>query len=187
MLEIYLDVDGVIYNINKCALDIASEEFGLTLEWEKNDDWWWQGKNMTDTPPPREYFEKLLNRKGFFLNGEAVDGAIKGVNELHDYGFDIKFITAPHWSSPYMIHERMEWLEKNFNWFKKEKHLILTSNKKVCDKEDRVLIDDYPHNLNWIDGLNICFSQTYNREYNGLRVEDWNELVKYLIELEKEF
>ena len=42
MLEIYLDVDGVIYNINKCALDIASEEFGLTLEWEKNDDWWWQ-------------------------------------------------------------------------------------------------------------------------------------------------
>ena len=86
-----------------------------------------------------------------------------------------------------MIHERMEWLEKNFDWFKKEKHLILTSNKKVCDKEDRVLIDDYPHNLNWIDGLNICFSQTYNREYDGLRVEDWNELVKYLIELEKEF
>ena len=82
MLEIYLDVDGVIYNINKCALDIASKEFGLTLEWEKNDDWWWQGKNMTDTPPPRKYFEKLLNRKGFFLNGRSYP--LRGVSRHQD-------------------------------------------------------------------------------------------------------
>ena len=187
MLEIYLDVDGVIYSINKHAISIANEEFHTNYNYMDNTSWWWDDYTKETGFANREYFEKLLDRKGFFLNGEAVSGAIKGVNKLHDYGFDIKFITSPHWSSPYMIHERVEWLEKNFDWFKKEKHLVLTSNKKVCDKEDRVLIDDYPHNLNWIDGLNICFSQTYNREYNGLRVEDWNELVKYLIELEKEF
>ncbi len=187
MLEIYCDVDGVLYNINKHALDIASKEFGLTLEWEKNDDWWWQGKNMTDTPPPREYFEKLLDRKGFFLDGEPVEGAIEGLNKLHDYGFTIKIITAPHWSSEYMIHERIEWLQKHFPWFNKSKDLILTSNKKLCDKKGKVLIDDYPHNLTWDEGINICYSQTYNREYKGLRMNGWDELVEYLIKLEKEF
>ena len=187
MVDIYCDVDGVLYNINKHALDIASREFGLTLEWELNDDWWWQGKKMTDTPPPREYFEKLLDRKGFFLEGEPIKGAIEGVNKLRDYGFKIKFITSPHWSSDYMMNERTRWLERSFPWFNKSKDLIFTSDKTVCDKENRVLIDDYPHNLNWKDGINICFSQTYNREYQGLRMNGWDELVEYLIGLEKEF
>ena len=187
MLEIYLDVDGVLYNINEHAISIANEEFHTNYNYMDNTSWWWDDYTKETGFANREYFEKLLDRKGFFLEGEPIEGAIEGVNKLRDYGFKIKFITSPHWSSDYMMNERTRWLERSFPWFNKSKDLIFTSDKTVCDKENRVLIDDYPHNLNWKDGINICFSQTYNREYQGLRMNGWDELVEYLIELEKEF
>lgn len=187
MLEIYCDVDGVLYDINKRAISIANEEFHTNYNYIDNTSWWWDDYTKETGFANREYFERLLDRKGFFIDGEPIVGAIEGLNKLHDYGFTIKIITSPHWSSKYMIYERIEWLQKHFSWFNKSKDLILTSNKKLCDKKGKVLIDDYPHNLNWIDGLNICFSQTYNREYKGLRMNSWDELVEYLIELEKEF
>ena len=56
MLEIYLDVDGVLYNINKHAISIANEEFHTNYDYTDNTSWWWDDYTKETGFANREYF-----------------------------------------------------------------------------------------------------------------------------------
>lgn len=175
MIKVFCDVDGVIYNINKLAVECSNIEFGRNYDYKNNKSWWW-----TDTGIGESYFRQLLTRDSFFRDGEPIEGSVEGINRLKELGCDIYFITAPEWRSKTFMKDRIWFLKKYFKWFDEDKHLVLTTNKSLLDDKERILIDDSCNNLeNW-KGAKICFEQPYNESYKGIRTNDWS-LIEELV------
>ena len=180
-----IDVDGVVFNINKKAIDIANEENGTDFNYKKNRCWWWGDYTLATKCGNRKYFENMLDRDGFFRDAEPIEDSIEYINRLHEEGYQIMFLSAPHWTSKSFMTDRVEFLKEQFSWFNPSKHLILTSQKGICDGENRVIIDDYPYNLEkFTAAFKICFKQSYNELYEGLRLK-WCEIYNTIKLLEK--
>lgn len=184
-LELYIDCDGVIFNINKKAIDIANKTFNTKYDYTNNKDWWWGDYSRDTAFGGRLYFERMLDEEGFFRSADTIEGAVEYISKLYSEGYKIKFISSPHWTNKTFMTDRVEFLKEIFPWFKNDM-LILTSDKGVCDKKFRVLIDDYSYNLDkFRDGIPLCFGQPYNEDYKGLRVKSWSEaycLIKLMEE-----
>lgn len=175
-LEIFIDVDGVIFNINKKVIDIANKEFNTNYNYISNKSWWWEDYTTETGYGSREYFEQVLNRDGLFNGNYIIDFARERINDLYNEGYKIYFLSSPHYTSKSFMTDRINFLSNTFEWFNPSKHLILTARKDLLDGKNRVLIDDYIHNLDGFrKGIPICFSQRYNEDYKGLRVKSWNE------------
>lgn len=185
-LKLFIDVDGVIFNINKKAIDIANKEFGTNYDFTLNTSWWWNDYTTETGKGDRKYFEELLDRDGFFRSADIIDTAQIRINELHNLGHKIYFLSSPHWTSKTFMCDRVEFLKEVFEWFDPSEHLILTSKKGLVDDYNTLVIDDYPHNLSQFKkALKICYGQKYNEDYSGIRVNGWDEL-KCLIDLIEE-
>ncbi|HFD2052114.1 TPA: hypothetical protein ACF2DE_002845 [Clostridium perfringens] len=168
-LQLYIDLDGVVCNIDKAVANYIAETKGIKYNWRTNKDWWW-GSWMD-----RKEAEDLLLQENFFYNLEPMEEAIETINNLHKEGYEIYFLTTPQFNQ-YCTCEKVQWLIEHFgDWFEENKHLVLTGNKRLLDGENRLLLDDSPSNLKWDKGINICFDHLYNRDFKGLRVDGFLE------------
>lgn len=178
-LHLLIDTDGVVFNINKKVIDISNEENNTNYDYKNNTSWWWGDYTKDTNCGSRKYFENMLDREGFFRNAEIIEDSVKYINKLYEEGHEITFISAPHWTNKTFMTDRIEFLKEHFEWFKPEKHLVLTSRKGICDGENRLIIDDYPSNLEQFrKAIRICYGQPYNKDYKGcaLRFEKWCEI-----------
>lgn len=180
-LKVFIDVDGVIFDINKKVIKKANNVFKTNYNYKKNKSWWWDDYIQNTNCGSREYFETLLSSDHFFRSGDSIKGSIENINKLYSEGFNLYFISSPHWESKTFMSDRIAYLKSCFDWFKAEKHLILTSDKSICDNYNIVLIDDYPHNLKGIkSGIPLCYAQPYNSFYNGIRLLNWDNIYIFL-------
>lgn len=184
-LELYIDMDNTIYNLDKLVINIMNEELNMDYDWRENSNWWY-----SDTKISKKYFENLLQREGIFIQGDPILDSIEYINKLKQEGYKIKFLTLPQWDNSYCVQEKVRFLENHFDWFDKDKHLIMTGNKGLlCRKgENKILIDDSISNLDNWDGIKICKGTNCNKSYQGFRCEKWceiYELIKLIEEGEK--
>lgn len=178
-LEIYVDVDGTLYDLNKLIVETYNKETNSNINSDDTTDWWWSHLKKVN----REYFRELLKRKGITKEGKAMKDCWYYLSQLYYEGYKIKIITAPNYENEYFLSERIEWLESIFSWFNPEEHLILTTDKSVCAKSNRILIDDSIINLKTFSkegGISICYTQGWNKEYNGLRCDNWEQVYKLI-------
>lgn len=180
-IEIFCDVDGVVYNLNKHVIDIMNDELSMDYDYKQNSSWWW-----LDTGVNKKYFQNLLLRQGVFKDGDAVDGAVEWLSKLYYEGFNIVFISAPQWMGT-MMTERVEWLKNTFEWFDQNRHLVFTSNKTLCCKANRILIDDCVSNLDSWYSYKICYAQRYNAEFKGTRLYHWKSIYQLIKIKESEY
>lgn len=177
-LQLFIDLDGVVCNIDKAVASHVFKTTGIKHNWRLNFHWWWS--NWLD----RREAEELLLQENFFYNLEPMEEAIETINNLHKEGYEICFLTTPQFNQ-HCTFEKTQWLYKHFAWFDENKHLVLTGNKKLLDEENRLLLDDSPNNLKWDKGLNICFDHLYNRDFKGLRVDGWCDFYNLIKLMEK--
>ena len=179
MCTIFTDMDECLVNLSKSVIDEMNQEHGMNFNWKDTDYYW------SKTGLPREYFDEVLKRPYIFEMAEPMDGAIENINKLKDYGFEIIFLTCPEYTSEFSMNEKVIWLEKHFKWFNPYNNLILSARKDLVKSEGNYIIDDVLKYLEGFDGIRICFARNWNESFKGLRFETWNEISKYIIELEE--
>lgn len=177
-LQLYIDMDGVLANIDKAVSTYVFNATGINYDWKTNSNWWWS--SWLD----RLEAEELLLQENFFYNLEPMEGAIETVNKLHKEGYEIYFLTTPQFNQ-HCTCEKAQWLQEHFEWFDENKHLVLTGNKKLLDGENRLLLDDSSNNLKWDKGINVCFDHLYNRDFKGLRVKNFCDFYNLIKIIEK--
>ncbi|WP_075810310.1 5' nucleotidase, NT5C type [Clostridium perfringens] len=177
-LQLFIDLDGVVCNIDKAVATYIHKTTGIKHDWRLNFHWWWS--SWID----RNEAEELLLQENFFYNLEPIEEAIETIDKLHEEGYEIYFLTTPQFNQ-YCTYEKTEWLHEHFSWFDENKHLVLTGNKKLLDGDNRLLLDDSPNNLKWDKGINICFDHLYNRDYKGLRANNWCDFYSFIKLMER--
>ena len=183
-MVIYIDMDGVIADLNSMVLDIANKTFGTEFKAEDISDYWWG-----DTGIERRFFENVLIQEGLFRNLKEIEGAVDSINEFKKRGYEIVFLTCPHFENPYCVAEKMDWLKERFNWFNPYDHIIFASdkNKGRVGTINDYLIDDCETNLRNFKGVSIAFKQPWNNNWSGIKFSNWNDLFNYIVELEQSY
>lgn len=135
--------------------------------------------NHVDDYPPE--YRPIVNRvcgiPGFFETMKENPGGIQALKDMVAEGNDVKIVSAPH--PDYYAQccaEKCKWVAKHLGeeWLAR---LVLTPDKTLM--QGHVLIDDKPTcrtagtiSPNW---RHVVFSQTYNQDCDGPRLESWKE------------
>ncbi len=170
---ILIDIDDVIADFEKAIVEKVKEN---NWEFEKNIGMYTQIKDDND------YKKKfsIIQEKNFFLDFEPIKNSVKYVKEIiADKNFEVFFCSAPTSFYKNFVLEKYLWIEKYFG-FEMTKKIILTRDKTLIKAD--YLIDDNPE----IEGLKkpeweqIFFTQSYNKNYAGKRIDKWEDLKKVL-------
>ena len=178
MCTIFIDLDNVTVDLNKYVVEEVNAREGTNHKPEDTSDWWWSNLNV-----PQEYLNGILCEPYAFEFMEPVEGAIEGINKLKEFGLDVVFLTTPHYDSVFSMEEKRIWLEEHFKWFDPYKHLILTGRKGLIGTIHDILIDDSIDNLKSFRGMKLCYSAPWNKQWCGLKFNNWEELSDYIISL----
>lgn len=182
-IELYFDLDETIVALSEEVVRIYNEEHYTNHDWKMNDSYWWN-----DISPNRYYFQNLLRREGLFYNAKPYEGMIELLNNLHNLGFKIYFITMPEYEGKTCYYEKLKWLQKYLEWFEPSM-LIATESKHLLAKPNRILVDDnskYLKRFQQEGGISIGFGNYgWTREYQGLRVSNSKELECLIKLIEK--
>lgn len=173
-LEIYFDMDEVVVVLSEQIVKIYNQEHGTNKDWKLNNSYWWR-----DIDSNQKYFEELLTREGVFFNATPCEGMIECLNNLHNNGYKIYFLTMPDYENKTCYYEKLKWLQKYLEWFE-PKMLIATESKHLLAKSNRVLCDDNEKYLKaWQQegGMSIAFGNySWSKNHKGLRVLNAKEL-----------
>lgn len=173
-LEIFFDLDETIYGLSEIVIEHFNKDHNQNFNYKDNKCYWWQS-----TKGKKEYFEKLLFKKGIFLDGKPIDGMIELVNRLRLEGYKVYFLTMPQHTGDCYV-EKCQWLKKHFEWINLDKDLITTGNKELLAKPHRILIDDNTRFLTpWHKegGIAIGFgNHTWTLEYKGHQTNSAQEI-----------
>ncbi len=173
---VLIDMDGVIADFRK-----SFEKEVLKNGWEileEENKMHIRVKNDNDNK--RRIF--INSQKGFYLNLEPIENSILAISEmLNDKNLEVFFCTTPSKKYKHCVPEKYRWIEKYFG-FKATEKIIMTRDKTLVKGD--FLIDDKPEILGAVknpDWEHIYFTQPYNKNLEGLRIDDWSkwrEVVK---------
>lgn len=172
-LKLFVDMDEVLCDLSDAIRKSVNRDFGENFQKGYNKSYWWQDYGIQ-----QGYFEYLLNKEGLFYNLEPIEGAIEVLTKLHKEGYDIHILTCPQRNRD-CFYEKVMWIKKYLPFIDIEKNFHTTGNKGLFAAEDRLLIDDNTEYLNqWCenDGCIIVFNQSWNKDFEGDRAYNWNEV-----------
>lgn len=126
---------------------------------------------------PEEHRTKVTEvcgKPGFFEGMKPNPGAIEALKEMLEEGNDVFIVSSP--DPNYYAQcsaEKYAWVKKHFgeDWMSR---VILTRDKTTI--QGHVLIDDKPQITGSVERPNwahVVYSQTYNRDVPGKRLDDW--------------
>jgi 5'(3')-deoxyribonucleotidase len=176
---IKVDIDGVLRNILPTMCDLYNNAFKTSLQPSDIVDY-----NVSDAFPFIEYDLGMTAVDYFFnINGKEVfryskpyDGAIEGINKLHNLGYKITIV-----SSQATVNNKIDtllWLRDNDVYYD---DICFTSDKDIVKGD--YMIDDYPKNLFNITGNCQCvlIDAPYNKTCNNFtRFQSFIDFVNSL-------
>ena len=131
MPHVYLDMDGVLVNLEKGAFKV-------------------HGVKLGDVPKP-ERWEKIRDTKDFWKNLEWMPGAEKLWNFLKPYEPSIMSAYATH--EPNSARGKADWLKTHVGKLPRDRvNLVKRADKQRFAKDGRtrqpnILVDDHPKNI----------------------------------------
>lgn len=184
MIDVGVDVDGVVGDFVGHTLNLLSKEFSVLPKREDIKDFHMEKYFL---PTVKKRFFHLLSSPEFWKTIPAIPESIKFINEIKGFS-NIVWVTSPWTSCKNWEAVRREWLKKNFPF----KHAYLpTENKEYANCH--ILIDDKESNLiKWKaknpNGIGILLAATYNSPSKGLIRLGWDERKKIVdvIQCERE-
>lgn len=178
----------IVCDLDECIADLSDEirknvnsDFGKNFSKGYNKSYWWE-----DYGVQKNYFEHLLMKKGLFLDLKPIENSIKILTQLNEEGYDVHILTCPQ-HNEYCYIEKIKWIKKYLPFINIETNFHATGNKGMFAKENRILIDDnvkYLNQWNNNSGISIAFGQYgWNENYDGINAANWNDVYKYIQEL----
>ena len=173
--RVIVDMDEVICKWVDRVLEWYNQDHGTSFTRDDIKHW-----NVTsDLPEDGHYFIRACMRyPEFYRDLDPIEGAIDGIQELLNDGFDVVIATATPRSAGIAYHGKLEWLRRRMPFFDL-KSLVSISRKDLLIGD--VLLDDGPHNIKpWIASgrYGVIFDHPWNRGHDcDARVKHWNEFV----------
>lgn len=157
MINIYVDMDDVVCDLMTPWLNWCNDKYGTDYKTISN----W---NVQTMPGWDEEVYEYLHLPGTFANLLPVPGAIQTLNELHERGYNIEFISAAIAGHD----DKYKWIQKFLPWVDRRQCVHFTHRKYMFAQDaNDILIDDKPQNCEeWTlcGGRSIMFSRPHNRD-----------------------
>lgn len=135
VIKIGFDIDEVLLECSKPAIEWANKRFGTNLSFDDLDSWGKSGDGY-------DKMQLAFKDENFVLSQEPIEGATEFIERLSNViGVEIYFITAVPVE---LTSARSKSLMKNFPWVPTSNY-ILTSSKEVAYFD--IFVDDAEHNL----------------------------------------
>lgn len=166
-MTILVDIDSTITNFGKMLLNACNSYYKTNYQYKEITSYDWFDKTFKD---PWFVADCFSFWDSVTVNPEAIHNIESWAEQKHE----ILLVTASHFNSTlgYKIKKTLEpFNSKLIN----ERNIIIAQNKSVIKGD--VMIDDYIGNLMTFSGTRICYSQPWNKYYNGsLKFSDWNKI-----------
>ena len=159
---ILLDMDGVLVHNNQKFLDKLNETFGTRYKRDDITDFHYSNFSYEQ----RNYMYHLWNQPWVYDHAELGQEEMKAINELRKMA-RVVACTAPLEGH---IQGKYRWLRQHF-----DKEDITIAHDKNLVKGD-ILVDDAIHNLQQFDGHTIVYTQPWNLDWLGNRVERFSQI-----------
>jgi len=120
-----------------------------------------------------EIIEQVMIETGFYFRLEPIEGAIEALNQMLDYGHDVRIVTSPWVANLTCASDKINWIAKHYggDW---PSRVVITTDKTLVHGD--YLIDDKPE----VKGSmipkweHILFDQPYNKTITDRqRITDW--------------
>ncbi|NFF75958.1 hypothetical protein FCV38_02895 [Clostridium sporogenes] len=184
--KLILDFDGVIVNSIKSYCKTYNNKYKNHPKFKQADYTKLQRWDCQDECPLEKQAEVIFSSKDFFNNLEFMPNA-KEIIEKLSKEYDIIICSI---GTPENISHKALWIKENLPCIK---DTILISNqgcfmdKSMVNMKQCIFIDDNANNLNSSNAdIKICFGKEYpyNKNWNGLKVQDWGELYKLIHQIQ---
>jgi 5'(3')-deoxyribonucleotidase len=125
----------------------------------------------------RGHAYSIMSRSEFWANLPLMDGALKAVKHLKDFGHEVIWVTAP-WKCRGWETARRAWIKHHFGNDK-----VIVSADKEKSVKSGVFIDDKPDNIDDVQRANpdvkcFIFDTPHNRKYTGAPRFTWADVGK---------
>jgi len=133
-----------------------------------------------------EGFE-IINKPGFFMQLQAIGGAIETIKKLINNGlYEVFIVSSP--MNEHSVFEKFLWVKEYLPFFN-IRNLILVGNKgELLEKLDGngILFDDCPDYVRRFRGITVVMDREYNKDIKcDFRVSNWDEFYKVVKEILK--
>jgi len=159
---ILLDMDGVLVHNNQRFLDLLNKKFGTSYAKTDIKDFHYSCFSYNQ----RSYLYSLWNGPDIYDDAELGQKEMKVIEKLRSLG-RVVACTAPLEGH---IQGKYRWLRKHF-----DKMDIIIAHDKTMVRGD-FLVDDAIHNLDVFPGTPICYTQPWNLDWQGYRVDSFQEI-----------
>jgi len=180
-MKIFLDFDDTIVNARKGYCDVYAQLYSncdnyVHPNWKSIDQW-----DLSHSCPLAtiDIFETDL----FFYDLEFKDNAYDNIKSLSKE-FEIIICTIGTYKN---ISKKSKWI-KNRMPFVKQSIFINNGhnhmNKSIINMADSIFVDDVESNLVSSNARDrICFGEEFawNRNWEGMRITNWNDLYNYIV------
>lgn len=188
MKRIMIDMDNVI--TNPLFLEFINEFLGTNYKLDDLDEYYLQKLITKDS----NKFWDFINNKNLYEGIELFDGCYEVLEKLNKK-YDLYIVTAYIWGDSYdefivnTLRDKYLFLREKLPFIRPEKY-IFTINKNIMNFDIR--IDDRLNNLDGAD-VKLLFSAWHNKNYsdtelkenNVIRVNNWKDIEKILLDNEK--
>lgn len=186
--DLYVDCDGVILNTITTITSLYNEDFQYykkfkPIHWTDIETWDFQECNCA-TP---EYINTYFNQPRFFERAVWMPWCKEKLSELKSH-YNIKIVSMGY--SPNLVGKEQffkehlpfcEFIGVNMKQYKDKSHIDMGENA--------VFIDDSANNLIKSNArMKLCFGDVYdwNKNWDGIRCFNWNEVAGILLKGEGE-
>lgn len=166
-MTILVDIDSTITNFGEILLKYNNFAYKTIYEYEDISSYEWFDKTFKDP-------WSFTNYKNFW-NTVAIDSnAVFTLESWIKQDHRVYLVTASHYNDAlgYKIKRTLEFFNpKLIN----ERNVVVAQDKSIIVGD--ILIDDCIDNLELFDGVRICYSQPWNKDYQGtFRYNDWSKI-----------
>lgn len=175
-MRILLDVDGVAAEWTPAVAAVIKRVAGIEMDQTK----WFRA---TDLPAEsRGKVMSIISGEGFCRTLQPLRGAVEGVAELRRLGHEVRFVTSL-WGSKTWAYDRNIWLREH--GFAPDAPRGVTYSRDKYEVFGNVFVDDKPSNVQawqnaWPHQRAVIFDQPWNRDAEGVRVTDWENLLSFV-------
>lgn len=163
---ILVDIDSTITNFGEVLLKYLNQFYSTKYEYNDISYYNWFVDTFSDP--------WLVTEFDYFWDEVKVDSkAIATIEYWTKQGHSVYLCTSSHFNNMlgYKIRKTLEPFNPEFI---NEKNVIVTQNKSIINAN--IMIDDNPSNLDYFNGVKICYTQPWSRDYSSYNTDRWDKI-----------
>lgn len=166
-LDVLIDMDAIIVALTQKWLGFYNRDHNDTVKVSDLKNW-----NVSKHVKIGQKINDYLYGPDFFLDVDALEGAIEYVEKIKNLGHNVVIVSSPSWPGNSAT-DKISWVKKNMPYFNK-RDIFLCHHKHMIKGD--IFIDDSPDNI-------TLYRQHWPNAKIMTIAYPYNEAVKHLVDV----